>query len=89
MSCVQPALQSKPAKGYSWVCLTCSKAQLIASGQLEASEAQTAAPIIPIGRNTIRTRQAAISKKDKERSLTPNSDQPERFFRGWNFRYFG
>lgn len=109
MSCVRPALQGKPAKGYSWVCLSCIRARLIASGQLAPSEQVQQprtmvsdlalptpllagmSPALASNGRSSRSRQALTrAVRTKERSTTPQLEaQPDRYFRGWNCRYFG
>lgn len=79
MSCLNPPLAAKPAKGYSWVCLPCSlqrhkdvedqKFHYITNGS---------APSKP-----------KLVKQEKQDKAARSSNDPDRTFRGWPWRYFG
>ncbi|KIR72301.1 hypothetical protein I310_03703 [Cryptococcus deuterogattii CA1014] len=77
MSCLQPPLLAKPAKGYSWVCPSCVF-------QHNAQTARQKAPlrIDPSGSSKPR------GTKSKRKLITSDFT-PDTMFRGWPWRYFG
>lgn len=77
MSCLQPPLLAKPAKGYSWVCPSCVFQR---NTQIERQK-------VPL-----RIDSSGFSKprRSKSKSKLITSDfKPDTMFRGWPWRYFG
>lgn len=78
MSCLNPPLVAKPAKGYSWVCLTCSlQRHKDVQEKKFLYQPNASAPKQP---------KAHGKKKDKS-AVNPN--RPDKTHRGWPWRYFG
>ena len=77
MSCLNPPLLAKPAKGYSWVCIPCS---LQRHKDVEEQKFHYG------------TNGAAPSKAHKAKGIenpAASSQRPDTTYRGWPWRYFG
>lgn len=84
MSCVQPPLAAKPAKGYGWSCAPCTKRHEDSvdrqGARSESPPRNTKARVKPkIAASAIQSHQGVIDV-DKEKV---------RCFQGWPYRYFG
>ncbi|OWZ62846.1 hypothetical protein AYX14_06846 [Cryptococcus neoformans] len=77
MSCLQPPLLAKPAKGYSWVCPSC----------VFQRNTQTERQKVPL---RIDSSGSSKPRRSKSKSKLITSDfTPDTMFRGWPWRYFG
>ncbi|KAF8315379.1 hypothetical protein DL93DRAFT_2227431 [Clavulina sp. PMI_390] len=83
MSCVQPPLAAKPAKGYGWSCAPCAKRH---EDEVDRQGARSESP------------PRIIKNRNKSKNVVPppqsslRSDldrETVRYFKMWPFRYFG
>ncbi|KAE8540336.1 hypothetical protein D1P53_003281 [Cryptococcus gattii VGV] len=77
MSCLQPPLLAKPAKGYSWVCPSC-----VFQHNTQTERQKAPLGIDPLGSSKPR------GTKSKRKMITSDFT-PDTMFRGWPWRYFG
>nr|AEG78625.1 ZNF1 [Cryptococcus gattii] len=77
MSCLQPPLLAKPAKGYSWVCPSC-----VFQHNTQTERQKAPLRIDPSGSSKPR------GTKSKRKLITSDFT-PDTMFRGWPWRYFG
>lgn len=77
MSCLQPPLLAKPAKGYSWVCPSC-----VFQHNTQPEPQKAPLGIDPLGSSKPR------GTKSKRKLITSDFT-PDTMFRGWPWRYFG
>ena len=79
MECVNPPLLAKPSRGYGWSCGSCNNKR-------DNNE-------IDVATSKIRqTRDLAIAlakARAKSKTGAKSEEEPEKFWKGWNFRYFG
>jgi hypothetical protein len=78
MTCLNPPLLAKPAKGYSWVCLPCSFQR-----HKDVEEQK-----FHYGNGSALSRTAKPGGKTKE-ATKGNGSRPDVSYRGWPWRYFG
>lgn len=86
MSCVQPPLLAKPARGYGWSCARCSHKDDEEEGGQAGAAGKSKSVVAP----NYRTR--GRPKGSRNNALTPAKppdDTEERYFKMWPFRYFG
>ncbi|TRM57900.1 hypothetical protein BD626DRAFT_438803 [Schizophyllum amplum] len=84
MSCVQPPLAAKPARGYGWTCAPCSRAH---EEEVDSHDVHHT----PQTRNqtkAIATRGRGRPRKDRTGDLKEEM-LPIKHFKMWPFRYFG
>ncbi|CAG7847903.1 Lid2 complex component snt2 Short=Lid2C component snt2 [Serendipita indica DSM 11827] len=79
MECVNPPLLAKPSRGYGWSCASCNNKR-------DSNE-------VDVGTSKIRqTRDLALAlakARAKSKPSPKSEEEPEKFWKGWNFRYFG
>lgn len=76
MSCLNPPLVAKPAKGYSWVCLPCSLQRRKDIEEQKFHYGNGSAPKLK------------VQLKAKEKTAG-DVKRPDVSYRGWPWRYFG
>ena len=77
MSCLNPPLSAKPAKGYSWVCLKCSlqRHQDVEQQKFHFNAGGSA----PAPKTKIILKQKVVL----------DTKRPDVIHHGWPYRYFG
>ena len=78
MSCLNPPLSAKPAKGYSWVCSPCTH-QRVKDVEGHKYYHQSNPVLAPAKKN---------GTKGKEKAIM-DTNRPDVTYRGWTMRYFG
>ncbi|KAK4688923.1 hypothetical protein P7C73_g1187, partial [Tremellales sp. Uapishka_1] len=81
MSCLQPPLSAKPAKGYSWVCIPCSLQRV-----LDVKQKKFYHQANPITIKVVKNGTATAKGKETASAL---SNRPDVTYQGWPWRYFG
>lgn len=84
MKCLNPPLANKPAKGYSWVCITCS---LQRHKDVEDQKFHYGAAASGSGNGASKPAKAANAKGKEVAKGSMN--RPDVCYRGWPWRYFG
>ncbi|KAL7424387.1 putative PHD type zinc finger protein with BAH domain-containing protein [Cryptotrichosporon argae] len=84
MACLNPPLAAKPAKGYSWSCLSC----VMQHRRDVESEKYRFATNAPAPAGPRQSKSGAARAKDKAAKAHAN-DRPDVTYRGWPWRYFG
>jgi hypothetical protein len=74
MGCLKPPLLAKPAKGYSWVCITCS---LQRRKDVEEQKFYHQPAVAK-----------TVKPKVKDKAIV-DTQRPDVTFKGWSWRYFG
>jgi hypothetical protein len=82
MHCLNPPLLNKPAKGYSWFCITCSLQRHQDVQDKKFQFGSTAA-------NGKSGKGAGTSGDKKEKNKHVTGARPDVCYRGWPWRYFG
>jgi hypothetical protein len=81
MHCLNPPLVNKPAKGYSWFCLSCSAQR---HKDVQDKKFHFGGAVVTSGKAG---KGAASERKEKNKGATgPKADVS---YRGWPWRYFG
>jgi len=79
MECVNPPLLSKPSRGYGWSCASCNNKRENKELEVNTSKNRQSRDLVT----------AAVKARAKARSTTKIEEQPDKYWKGWSFRYFG
>ncbi|KAG8835592.1 putative PHD type zinc finger protein with BAH domain-containing protein [Serendipita sp. 399] len=79
MECVNPPLLSKPSRGYGWSCASCNNKRENKDVEVVTSKSRQNKDLAL----------AAAKARAKAKANVKLDEDHERFWKGWNFRYFG
>jgi hypothetical protein len=80
MTCLNPPLAAKPAKGYSWVCFPCTHQRVKdVEGHKYYHTSNPTNGNGPAKKNGVKSKDKAVG----------DARRPDVTYRGWSMRYFG
>lgn len=92
MTCVNPPLQAKPARGYGWTCAPCSRKHedRVDAGEVGTQVGDDAARRAPaIALKTMRGRGRPKKEKPASGQAVKEEEMQVKHYKMWPFRYFG
>lgn len=79
MECVNPPLLSKPSRGYGWSCAGCNNKRENKEVEVATSKHRQPKDLVT----------AAAKARSKARPSGKVEEEPDKYWKGWSFRYFG